>query len=348
VWRDTLRDLQWRRRRFVIVIIGAALVFALTLLVGGIAAGFRAEAGRTVDALGMDEWITKNGAAGPFTSISFVPAALARQISALPGVRRADPIVITALPVHKPQLVTPQVIGFAFGGLGSPPLSEGRAPERSGEVVVDKRLGAPVGAHIMLGARDVTIVGRTRGQTLFGGVPNLYAPIGDVQRQSFNGFPLATAILVRGHPARLPSGLHALDRDELRVDMLHPVLNAISTIDVVRLLLWLVAGSIIAAVVYLSALERVKDFAVFKATGAPSSRLLGGLVIQSTIISLVAAGFAAAIARLLAPIFPLTVEVPASAHVLLVGVALVIGVLASAFAVRRASTVDPALAFGGP
>ncbi|HEY2448928.1 MAG TPA: glutamine ABC transporter permease, partial [Mycobacterium sp.] len=36
-----LRDLQWRRRRFVIAIIGTGVVFAMTLVLTGLANGFR-------------------------------------------------------------------------------------------------------------------------------------------------------------------------------------------------------------------------------------------------------------------------------------------------------------------
>ena len=46
-----LRDLQWRRRRFVIAILGTAVVFAMTLVLTGLANGFRVESRR---ALGAD------------------------------------------------------------------------------------------------------------------------------------------------------------------------------------------------------------------------------------------------------------------------------------------------------
>jgi putative ABC transport system permease protein len=53
-------------------------------------------------------------------------------------------------------------------------------------------------------------------------------------------------------------------------------------------------------------------------------------------------------AQLLAPLFPMTVVVPWSAYVALPGIAVVIGLLASAAGMRRVVSVDPALAFGGP
>ncbi|MDH6246544.1 hypothetical protein M2432_004202 [Mycobacterium sp. OTB74] len=61
-----LRDLQWRRRRFVIAVVGTAFVFAMTLVLTGLANGFRVEASDTVNALGIDYFMIQNGAAGPF------------------------------------------------------------------------------------------------------------------------------------------------------------------------------------------------------------------------------------------------------------------------------------------
>jgi putative ABC transport system permease protein len=113
-------------------------------------------------------------------------------------------------------------------------------------------------------------------------------------------------------------------------------------------MLWIVAGSIIGAVVYISALERVRDFAVFKATGQSTAMLAAGLAMQAGLIGLVAAVLSAGIAKLLVPTFPMAVEVSLGSVALLIGVAVLIGGLASLFAARRATSVDPAIAFGGP
>ena len=52
-----LRDLQWRLRRFVIGVAATALVFSITLLLGGISAFFHNETSRTVSAFNVDRWI---------------------------------------------------------------------------------------------------------------------------------------------------------------------------------------------------------------------------------------------------------------------------------------------------
>jgi putative ABC transport system permease protein len=48
-----LRDMQWRSRRLVIAIVSTGLVFAMTLVLTGLANGFRVEAQRTVDSMGV-------------------------------------------------------------------------------------------------------------------------------------------------------------------------------------------------------------------------------------------------------------------------------------------------------
>ena len=82
--RVTLRDLQWRRRRFVIAIVGTSLVFAMTLVLTGLSNGFRVEANNTVDALGFDTYLVKSGPAGPFIGSPPFPeseVAMAARIS---------------------------------------------------------------------------------------------------------------------------------------------------------------------------------------------------------------------------------------------------------------------------
>jgi putative ABC transport system permease protein len=48
-WLISLRDLQWRRRRFGIAVVANALVLALGLLLSGVSASFDNEIERTVD-----------------------------------------------------------------------------------------------------------------------------------------------------------------------------------------------------------------------------------------------------------------------------------------------------------
>jgi putative ABC transport system permease protein len=115
----------------------------------------------------------------------------------------------------------------------------------------------------------------------------------------------------------------------------------------VRILLWLVAAGIIGSVLYLQAIERTRDFAVFKATGVTNRSLLVGLAIQAIALAISAAIAAIGLSFLLKPLMQMAIEIPGSAYVLLPVVAIVVGLIASLAGLRRAIGVDPALAFGG-
>ena len=104
----------------------------------------------------------------------------------------------------------------------------------------------------------------------------------------------------------------------------------------------------IGSVVYLSALERRRDFAVYKATGWSSAALAGGLAVQSVLLSVLASVVGIGLAALLVPLFPLSFEVPVTTQLLLPVVAMGVGLVASLAGLRKAVGVEPALAFGGP
>jgi putative ABC transport system permease protein len=116
-------------------------------------------------------------------------------------------------------------------------------------------------------------------------------------------------------------------------------------VSLLSILLWAVAALIVGSMVYLSALERQRDFAIFKATGVSTSAILGGLAVQAVAISLVAAIIGGALAAVLAPNFPLPVAIDRTAKLLLPVLAVLVGLLASLSGLRRVVGIDPALAF---
>jgi putative ABC transport system permease protein len=96
-----LRDMHWRRRRLVIAIISTGLVFAMTLVLTRLVNGFRVEAQRTVDAMAVDAFVVKAGAAGPFLgSTPFAHVDVAR-VAAAPGVEAAAPLATAASTIRE-------------------------------------------------------------------------------------------------------------------------------------------------------------------------------------------------------------------------------------------------------
>jgi putative ABC transport system permease protein len=168
-----------------------------------------------------------------------------------------------------------------------------------------------------------------------------------VEDQLFPGADVASAILVRGSPTGVPAGLAARTRSQSVSDTLRPLDNALRSLTLTAILMLVVAGMVIGSVVYLSALERSRDFAVLKATGCSDRSLLGGLVLQVVVLSLTSALLGVVLAHLLIPLFPLEFTIPVQASVALPAVAVLVGLVASLAGLRRAVATDPALAFGG-
>jgi putative ABC transport system permease protein len=342
-----LRDLQWRRRRFLIAVLGTALVFAMTLVLVGLSAAFVNEVDRTIDTTGANEWAIAQGATGPFNSSAVLPAATLAAARRLPGVQAADPFVAigATIPGDTPKHVT--MIGAVPGGVGSPTVDDGRAPRRAGEVAVGSRLGNDIGDTLRIGALDLKVVGTVSGSGLYGGMPNVFLTLEDVQKLTFGGAPLFTSIALRGHPRGTLEDARIVTIAETKKDLLLSLGSGRQTINYLGFLLALIAACIVGSVIYLSALERVRDFAVFKATGTGTPALLGGLALQAVIVSLIAALIGALLALVLAPVFPMPAEIPTIAFLGLPLVAVIVGALASLAGLRRAITVSPALAFGG-
>ena len=62
------RDLQFRRRRFIIAILATSLVFAIALILSGVSGGFHSEISRSVDSFDAGGWVVPTKAAGPFSN----------------------------------------------------------------------------------------------------------------------------------------------------------------------------------------------------------------------------------------------------------------------------------------
>jgi putative ABC transport system permease protein len=181
----------------------------------------------------------------------------------------------------------------------------------------------------------------------YAGSPTIFLALEDAQKLMLAGQPLATAFIVRGHLASAPAGTHTVTNAQAIKDLKRPLQSASGTVAILCVLMWIVAAGIIGSILYVQAIERTRDFAVFKATGVTGRTIASGLAFQAVVLALLSGIVAIILSKLIGPVMPMTVETPASAYVQLVVIAVVIGLLASLFGLRRAVSVDPALAFGG-
>ncbi|MDP1793199.1 MAG: ABC transporter permease [Acidimicrobiales bacterium] len=326
IWLATLRDLQWRWRRFVMAVLAISLVFAITLLLSGFGESFRVEAHRLTSLVGADGYVVQTGSTGPFTSPRPFRDDAVSAISASSGIRSATPLIA---------LLQPDIYLLA------------RPPEKpAGHVVADGTFRGDLGEPITIGLKDFTVSELASGRTVFGGVPIVEVSVTDAQASVFAGQPFITAVAVMGEPTSLPDGYLYVSSAAAETDFLRPVGVIRTSIRILSGMLWVVAAAIVGTLVYVSTLERLRDLAVYKATGAATGDLLAALVFQAVLISLVAASVAIGLAYATAPVFPRPVYFPATVLLTLPTVGLVVGLIASAAGLRRAVRVDPAVAMG--
>ena len=340
-----LRDIQWRRRRFIIAAVGTGMVFAMTLIITGLMTGTRVEAQRLVDSIGIDRYLIKAGAVGPFIGSSRFPAAETREVARLPGIESAIPVVYgnTILQDRR----SPENLNiYGVPEQAMPPIAAGRAPSDPGEVAVSTTLRRSIGGDVEVASQVLRIVGVVAKSTTLAGQPNAFVTVAGAQRLMFSGQKVISAIGLRGTPTQIPAGYRMVDRHGAVDDMIRPLHQARLAMSYLVILLWSVAALIVGSLIYLSALERTRDFAVFKALGVATYLVLAGLALQAVLVALVAAMLGGLLAVLLGPLFPMLVVVTPSAFLSLVGTAVAIGLVASLAGVRRAVAIDPVLAFG--
>ena len=276
--RAALRDLQWRRKRFVITIIGTALVFAMSLLMSGLSNSFSVEVDRTLDGAGrrvVGHTRRRSRCVQP------------RQ---LPHPHRRDRADRTDAPASRPprRCSTARRTAETKPGRGgergdqrhrvrrAPPASSARRPTvvegtthiADGEVIVPRKLGVHVG-DIDPGRGDRPGGRRRRGQ---GVAARRHADGHDQPGRRAAADARGPAAGVDGGGAR-----HAVVADratgrstraEAKADLHATVAEpARSRSTSSRSCCGSWPALIVASVVYLTVLERTRDIAVFKATG---------------------------------------------------------------------------------
>ena len=308
-WLVALRDLQWSRRRFAVAVTAAGLVFAVGLLMSGVSASFDNEIHRTVSAIDADAWLVPADSFGPFTGPATMPAARAAAARRLPGVRRADPIAVLRASTQTPERGSVNLLGVVPGGVGSPRGAQARLLERPRVAIADASLGLKVGDRLDLSGSDFRVGAVTHGMTYFAGVPTVTVSLHEAQRLALDGRPLSTAIVTEGRPTAHGRGFAQLDNADVEVDLGRPVAQAEQTMRFIRMLLWIVGAGIIGAIVYLTVLERMGEFAALKAIGVSTRHLMSALATQAAVLSLLSALLAAGIEKAIAPAVAMSVEV---------------------------------------
>ena len=335
-----LRDLVYRRRRYLLSMVGAGLVFAMSLVMTGLSAAFPAEWERTVDMLGARAFVVPSQLSGPFTGTSPFEA---QQLPA-----GTEPLTYAVQTVTATKAVTVGMFGVRRGAASEPRVTSGSPLRRRSDVLVSDRAPFDLGSTVVLAGRRFTVVGRVGQQSTNGGMPTVVVDLADAQDVLFRGLPLVTSGIVRaGAPLPPPTaGFRTQPAPAAITDALRILASASQTIALVKALLWLVAALIVGSVTFLSVIERLRDFAVFKAIGTSTGHIAAGVMLQAVTLSTLSALVGLALGRLITPAFPMPVVISGTAMVLLPALGMTVGLVASLFGLSRALKVEPAVAFG--
>ena len=341
MWMLTMLDIKYRAIRFGVVTIGTALVFTLLFLMTGLVEQFNQEPFLMVERISTSNWAVPEGSSGPFTSSSTLRVD---QLQSVGG----EPVLVARGTLEiEGELGEGIVLGLTEVTAAGIPLEVGRPPTDMNEALVDRTTGLELGESFGMNGGLFTVVGVSDDTTLLAGQPAIIVRLHDARRVLVAGAGVTMAVLTDAPSIDVP-GVTLLTAAQVAEDALGPLESAVSSIDLIRGLLWVVAGIIIGAVVYLSALERQRDFAVLLAIGARTRQLSASLAIQAVFVALLAVALAAGLQALAVPVFPLKVRVPVRALWQLPLVAVIVSLLAASAAMRRVSRTNPAQAFGGP
>ena len=347
VWMVAWPDFRARLQRFLVIGLGMALVLAITLLLSAFSEGFRLRSERLLDVFGGDRFLVAEGSSGPMTSSTPLPPGLT-ELLADSGIE-ARPIFLTPNAVSVDGAPAGVIVVGSTGDEPGLRLTAGRRIEGRGEALTDEALvELALGDDFVLAGRPFTVVGTVEHATWDIATAGLFVDRGEALDMLAGGQDIVTAIAIEGDGELpgLPSGVSVHTRDQAFEDVLSRTADAKRSIDAFKFTLWLLAIVIVGAVLYLAAIERVRDFAIFKATGASNVDLVFGLGVQAAIVGVIAGVLSIGLAHLMKPIYPGLLSLPFSIAWPVIPVSVVIAVLSSIVGVRRAIKVDPSQAFG--
>ena len=368
-------DIRNAPQRFLLTVVGVGAILTATFGMNGLYRGIVHEALLIIHDIGADFWVVQGSRSGPFAELSSISETIERRLEGVAGVRnvrrftqfnkqftlfgRRRGISVTGLDFRRDS-------GHWLG------LVEGRYLAASrGEAIADRSLGLVVGDTLKLGRDQVTVVGVTAGQVDAGGDGLLFVTIADAQDIERNAPSEAVLLnramrtldplLARGRvnaiileledgadPAAVRAAIlgwgdvNVLDRSQQEDILLNGRLWRLR-IQILAFLatMLVVAGVVIALIIYTMTLEKLHSIAVLKLLGARDSVLVWMILQIALMIGGIAFAGAIIASRLIYPFFPRTILLLPADLALFFAIVQGICALAAVVGIRRALAVRP-------
>ena len=358
------RMLTGDRRRLAVSLVGVAAGVGLVLLLQALWAGQVIQITSYEDNVAADLFVAQPGTESVLADVSVVPLEAVDVVAGIPGVERVDPVHLhyTVFDLNGTKEFV-LLAGYRPGGLGGPwRLASGREPSAPGEAVLDRTLadehGLALGDRLSVAGAILEVVGmseETRSwmtSLVFVTSDTAAALAGEGATASYllvtTATPDRTAAAVTettGLDALSPATRAANDREVLAGIMEGPVLLMIG-------IAFAAATLVIALTVYSGVVERLREYGIIKAIGAPQGRVqrivAGQTLFLSITGSLLGYLFYLAGTRLVQQVRPQFWFSLRISHIVTVAVAAVVmAAIAAVVPTRRLGRVDPASVYRG-
>jgi putative ABC transport system permease protein len=363
------------KTRFLITVSGVAFAVTLVFVQVGLFEGLLSNASATIEQIDADLWITARNTPNVDFSNTF-PEMLVQRVRSIPGVARADNLIVWFARVALPTGANENAVLYALEDFTRWGLPRGvvagdpRDLRRGKYVILDdsaqKRFGAfAVGDYREFFGQRLKIIGRTRGARSFTTNPIAfvdYRVAQSMSRQELHN--RTTYILVKLAPGADPTAVRAeirrrLPYNDVRTraewaarsrsywtDNTGLGLNMAMTV----FLGGLVGVVVVAQTLYTSTMEHLKEFATVKAIGGRDADIYRIIGKQAAIAAVLGFALGSAMAYALRPAMAAIdlklILTPTVAATVFAGT-LVLCLGASAISFRKVAAIDPALVFRG-
>ena len=370
-----LKTLLYDRVRFAITVAGVAFAVALVFIQGGLFLGILSNASVTIEHIDADLWVTSRGSQNVDIAQGF-PDTRVQRVRSVPGVARADNLIVSFMSVALPTGARDAVLVYAlddFRRWNLPwSVETGNVTDlrRGPYVLIDesakRRFGEfGVGDYREMLGHRLKIIGLTREALSFTTSPLAFMDFARAQAMAqpdLHGqtsyviaklLPGADTAAVRAEIARrLPFNdvyTRRVWADRSRTYWL--VSTGIGLNMFVTVFLGCLVGVVVVAqTLYASTMDHIKEFGVVKAIGGSNVdiyRLLGEQALIAAIVGFVLGTVPSFAAEPLVSRLGLKLIIPPISVAVVFAGTIVFCLAAALISFRKVATIDPALVFRG-
>ena len=362
-----LRNLIQNKARLIVSIGGVGLALTLILFFDAVFTGATGRDSLYIDRSGADVWVSQAGVRTMHLTASAMPAAVADQVGAVPGVQTAMPLLFATDMI---QAGDNEYVAYVFGLPADAPLGtpwgivEGASMPGPGEIIIDRSIAAKaglrVGDRVTILGQDFTIAGLTSGTASIGNSVS-FVTIEDFGRSRGDGQVISfvlvkanageSAAALAGRIGEQVSGVTVQTRAQFAAQERQSISDmSVDIINIMNIAGFLTGLAVVALTIYIATIARRKEYGVLKAIGTRNGALYRMVVFQA--FAIVGVGLLAGLALTLmfAALAPrlsegLVLTVSAASLLRAAIVSVIIAVLAALLPARQIARLEPVTIF---